>query len=52
MKLSFEQIKEITQGAEDIKSTFDGIQFFRFTENFISISRLSVSNSSLTPAVE
>ncbi len=32
MKLSFEQIKEITQGAEDIKSTFDGIQFFRFTE--------------------
>jgi len=32
MKLAYEQIKEITQGAEDIKSTFDGIQFFRFTE--------------------
>ena len=32
MTLTFEQIKEITQGVEEIKSTFDGIQFFRFTE--------------------
>ena len=39
MTLSFEQIKEITQGIEDIKSTFDGIQFFRFTEEELVVRK-------------
>ncbi len=39
MVLNFEKIKEITCGAEDVKSTFDGIQFFRFTEKEIQLRK-------------
>ena len=39
MILSFAQIKEITQGAEEVKSTFDGVQFFRFTERELKVRK-------------
>ena len=39
MTLTFEQIKEITQGVEEVKSTIDGIQFFRFTEKELKVRK-------------